>query len=168
MKFSSQEEYGLRLLLRIAKHTHTLGMTIPELAEAEGLGSANVAKLLRALRLGGYIESLRGQRGGYRLSRHPSSILVADVMNDLGGRLFDHTFCTHHSGIDAACTHEINCSVRSLWSVIQTVVDAVLLQTTLQDLMTNEQSFHQKLSPLAHDSISAFQSVKQLKKDLSQ
>jgi len=141
-------------------------MTIPELAEAEGLGSANVAKLLRALRLGGYIESIRGQRGGYKLSRHPDLIFVSQVMNDLGGRLFDHTFCTHHSGIDAACTHEIDCSVRSLWSLIQRLVDAVLIHTTLSDLMTNEQSLHQKLSPLANDSIAAYHSIKQLKKNL--
>ena len=34
MKFSSQEEYGLRLLLRIAKSSSSAGMTIPELSEA--------------------------------------------------------------------------------------------------------------------------------------
>ncbi|KAA0265185.1 MAG: Rrf2 family transcriptional regulator [Chlorobiota bacterium] len=166
MKFSSQEEYGLRLLLRIAKNSQGEGMTIPELAEAEGLSTANAAKLLRILRMGGYIDSERGQRGGYKLSRTPDKILVADVMTDLGGKLFDNTFCTDHSGMDLACTHEIDCSVRSLWSMIQRVVDGVLKQTTLADLMINEQHLNSKLTPVAADAIDAFTAVKEIKLSL--
>jgi Rrf2 family iron-sulfur cluster assembly transcriptional regulator len=49
MKFSTQEEYGLRLLLRIAKSDSPNGFTIPELSEVEGLSAANTAKILRAL-----------------------------------------------------------------------------------------------------------------------
>jgi DNA-binding IscR family transcriptional regulator len=46
MKFSTQEEYGLRLLLRIGKSDSEKGMTIPELSEQEGLSEANVGKIL--------------------------------------------------------------------------------------------------------------------------
>ena len=166
MKFSSQEEYGLRLLLRIAKYSPEGGMTIPELSEAEGLSSANTAKLLRILRMGGYIDSVRGMRGGYKLSRLPNQILVADVLNDLGGRLFSNTFCTDHTALDTSCTHDIDCSVRVLWSMIQRVVDGVLKQTTLADLMVSESRVHQKLSPLVSDSIDAFTAVKEMKLNL--
>ena len=69
MKFSTQEEYGLRLLLRIGKSDSDKGMTIPELSEQEKLSEANVGKILRALRLAGFIESSRGQSGGYKLAR---------------------------------------------------------------------------------------------------
>ena len=57
MKFSTQEEYGLRCLIRIA-HYHTLdrGITIPEISKVEGLAEHNVAKILRALRLAGFLE----------------------------------------------------------------------------------------------------------------
>jgi len=163
MKFSSQEEYGLRLLLRIAKSSSAAGMTIPELSEAERLTAANTAKLLRLLRMGGYIDSVRGMRGGYKLSRLPGEILVADILNDLGGRLFNNTFCTDHSGIETSCTHDIDCSVRVLWSMIQRVVDGVLKQTTLADLMVNESRVTEKLSPLVVDSIDAFTAVKEMK-----
>jgi Rrf2 family protein len=166
MKFSSQEEYGLRLLLRIAKFAPVNGMTIPELAGAEGLSSANTAKLLRILRMGGYIDSERGSRGGYKLSRNPDKILVADVLNELGGRLFHNSFCTDHSGMDTSCTHEINCSVRSLWGMIQRVVDGVLKQTTLSDLMVNEEHLDFKLSPVVDDALDAFNTVKEIKRSI--
>ena len=57
MKFSTQEEFGLRLLLRIAKSDSSPGLTIPEISELEGISIANAGKILRILRLAGFIES---------------------------------------------------------------------------------------------------------------
>ncbi len=139
MKFSTQEEYGLRLLLRIAKSDSLNGLTIPELSEIEGLSTANVGKILRVLRLSGFIESTRGQTGGYKLSRIPKEILVGDVLNSLGGKLYESSFCDLHAGIENICTNSIDCSIRSLWKTVQTTLDGLLCKITLQDLLGNEQ-----------------------------
>lgn len=138
MKFSAQEEYGLRCLLRIGKCSSPNGLTIPEISESEKLSTANVGKLLRALRLGGYIESSRGQHGGYRLIRPSEEIIIGEVLADLGGRLFDPSFCDTHSGTSKVCTHTIDCSIRSLWKTVQSSVDSVLSRTTLADLLGTE------------------------------
>ncbi len=71
MKFSSQEEYGLRCLLRIARDGEEKGLTIPEISQAEGITNPNAAKLLRILRLGGFLDSSRGQRGDILLPNPP-------------------------------------------------------------------------------------------------
>ncbi|RJP58031.1 MAG: Rrf2 family transcriptional regulator [Melioribacteraceae bacterium] len=139
MKFSSTEEYGIRCLIRIAKF-HEIGktLTIPEISKAEGLSQHNTAKILRQLRLGGFLESERGQTGGYSLTREPEDIKINEVMNVLGGRLFDSSFCDSHSGSKDICTHTIDCSVRSLWKVIQDAVDTVVKDMTLKDLVGSE------------------------------
>jgi Rrf2 family protein len=139
MKFSAQEEYGLRLLLRIAKSDSSNGLTIPELSEIEGLSTANVGKILRLMRISGFIESTRGQTGGYKLARLPKEILVGDVLNSLGGKLYESSFCDLHSGIENICTNSIDCSIRSLWKTVQTTLDGLLSKITLQDLLGNEQ-----------------------------
>ncbi len=139
MKFSAQEEYGLRCLLRIAYSKSANGITIPEISEIEKLSQSNVAKLLRILRLGGFIESARGQSGGYKLTKPPEQIIIGDVLYLLGGKLFETSFCNDHTGFDSICTHTIDCSVRSLWKAVQTAVDNVLQRTTLKDLMMKEQ-----------------------------
>ena len=57
----------------------------------------------------------------------------------LGGRLFESkNFCHEHSGQIQICTRSVDCSVRSLWHAVQSVVDEVLGQTTLQDLLRSE------------------------------
>jgi Rrf2 family protein len=138
MKFSSQEEYGLRCLIRIGKSTSSNGLTIPEISQLEGLSEAHVGKILRILRLGGFIESSRGQTGGYKLTKPANQIIVGDVLAILGGKLFESGFCENHTGIETICTHTIDCSIRSLWSIIQNLLDGVLSKTTLQNLLGSE------------------------------
>lgn len=138
MKFSTQEEYGLRLLLRIAKAENAL--TIPELSQLEGLTTANVGKILRILRIGGFIDAERGQNGGYRLTAKPENIILSNVLSVLGGRLFENDFCNDHKGVENICTNSIDCSIRSLWKKIQNLLDSVLGKMTLNDLIGDEQS----------------------------
>lgn len=151
MKFSTQEEYGLRCLLRIGKSKSQNGLTIPEISSLEGLTQANTAKLLRTLRLGGFIEAERGQSGGYKLSRKPDEINIGEVLAFLGGRLFESGFCDSHSGAESICTHTVDCSVRSLWKNIQTVVDSVLNKTTLKDLLGNENEVNDFVSAIVEE-----------------
>ncbi|MEK6553490.1 MAG: Rrf2 family transcriptional regulator [Bacteroidota bacterium] len=139
MKFSAQEEYGLRCLLRIAKfYAVSKSLTIPEISRAEGITEHNAGKILRVLRLGGLLESSRGQIGGYTLTRQPDQISVGNVLKVLGGRLFDDEFCNTHTGAMDICTNSIDCSVRSLWKLIQDSVDSVIAKMTLKDLMGKE------------------------------
>ncbi len=144
MKFSATEEYGLRCLLRIAKFYHVeKAFTIPEISKAEGLSEHNAGKILRSLRIGGFLESSRGQIGGYTLTRPPEQIFIGDVLNTLGGKLFDDGFCNSHAGVFDICTNSIDCSVRSLWKKIQSAVDSVVAQMSIKDLMSNEDIFDQ-------------------------
>jgi len=138
MKLSSQEEYGLRCLLQVAHHGPEGSMTIPEIAGIEGLSIPHVAKLMRLLRRGGFVKSVRGQAGGYKLARLPDQINIGEVLAWMGGRLFEPSFCTLHSGMAKLCTHSVDCSIRSLWQSVQYVVDQVLDKVTLADLLGGE------------------------------
>jgi Rrf2 family protein len=138
MKLSSQEEYGLRCLLQVARQAPLGSMTIPEIARTEGLSIPHVAKLMRLLRRGRFVTSVRGQAGGYKLARTPDHINVGEVLAWLGGRLFEPSFCAIHSGMAKLCTHTVDCSIRSLWQSMQLVVDQVLGKVTLSDLLGGE------------------------------
>ncbi len=135
MKFSAQEEFGLRCLLQIARLGPEGSMTIPDISRVEGMTPAHVAKLMMILRKSGFITSTRGHMGGYSLARRADQIQVGDVLAALGGKLYDDEFCGKHSGTQDICTHAVDCSVRSLWQVVQSAVDNVLDRITLADLL---------------------------------
>lgn len=147
MKITAQEEYGLRILIRIAACKDTEGLSIPQLSEAEGISSHYVAKLTRVLRMGGIINSTPGNKGGYVLARPAKEIVINNVLKTLGGALFDKTFCETHSGTMRLCTNSVDCSSRSLWQMIQYIVDQFLDQVTLYDLVSSEKNS----SKILHD-----------------
>ena len=144
MKITAQEEYGLRILIRIADCKDRDGLSIPQLSEAEGIGSAYVAKLCRILRMADLINSTPGYKGGYSLAKPSNEIIVKNVLDALGGKLFDVSFCGDHTGTMRFCTNSVDCSARSLWSIIQITMDKLLVQITLEDLIGNPEQITSK------------------------
>ncbi|MEO5649970.1 MAG: Rrf2 family transcriptional regulator [Ginsengibacter sp.] len=138
MKISAQEEYGLRILLRIARCHEDESMSIQALSTLEGLSQAYVAKLTRTLRQAGYINSTPGNIGGYMLAKPSREININHVLKSLGGSLFNKDFCHDYSGGMKFCTNSVDCSVRSLWQMIQFAVDQLLDKVTLHDLINSE------------------------------
>ena len=143
MKLTANEEYGVRCLVRIAYAGFSgQGCTIPEISTAEGFSPAYAAKILRVLRKGGFVKAARGKDGGYTLAWPAEEIVIGDVIDALGGRLFETNFCDSHAGQAAICTRSVDCSVRSLWRAVQVAVDQVLSKTTLRDLLQNEEEMN--------------------------
>ena len=142
MKLSSQEEYGLRCLLRVGREGTTGSVSISELSRAEGISEPNAAKMMRVLREGGFVTSTRGQSGGYALSRPTGEINVGEVLAVLGGRLYEPSFCDTHGGLGRLCTHLPDCSIRSVWRMLQNAVDQVLGKITLKDLLGSEREMN--------------------------
>lgn len=138
MKISAQEEYGLRILLRVARNGDAESMSIAVLSHLEGLSQAYVGKLTGVLRKAGYLQSNPGNVGGYILSRPAKDIPVKEVLQVLGGSLFDKDFCGEFTGATTFCTNSLDCSVRSLWRVIQFSIDRVLDKISLADLLESE------------------------------
>ena len=145
MKITAQEEYGLRILIRIARCMDADGMSIPQLSEAEGIGQPYVAKITRLLRISGFINSTPGQKGGYVLARQADMIVINEVLKALGGALYDQDFCDAHNGALTLCTNSVDCSARSLWKMIQFAIDQVLNKVTLSDLCNGEKNSIAKL-----------------------
>lgn len=138
MKITAQEEYGLRCLLRLAQgggESHSL----PEVASAEGLSVAYVAKLMAVLRDAGLIESVRGRSGGYRLAKAPEEIGLGSLLLTLGEPLFDDPgYCERHPGVhEDGCVHKGACNLKGLWQTLESWLRRALDQVTLADLVNN-------------------------------
>lgn len=149
MKLSTQEEYGLRCLVELAREGEGKSLTIAELSRREGISAPNAAKIMRLLRRGGFVSSTRGQAGGYVLSRPVEQIRVGDVLSVLGGRFFDAKFCERHAGVELLCTHLGDCSIRPVLRHLQEVMDQVLGQLTLRHLLCHERDMNVPKGPRA-------------------
>ena len=135
MKLSTQEEFGLRCLIAIAKEGENGSLTIPLLSKREGISQSHVAKLLALLKKGGFVNSNRGQIGGYVLTRRPEEIFVNELLCVLGGRIYREGFCGRFNGQEDECVHMTDCSILPLWFTIQQAVDNAISGMTLRELV---------------------------------
>jgi Rrf2 family protein len=146
MQLLASEEYGLRCLLQVAGANGDQPVPIAQIAEAEGLSPEYTAKLMRELRLGDLVRSVRGAEGGYRLARPPGEISVWSAIQVLGGELFPERFCDCHPGRRDCCVRAGDCS--ALWGTVQDVLRGTLEQISLEDLRRDETSMRTRLDPL--------------------
>ena len=146
MRLTSQDDYGLRCLSHLAQAGPTGSVTIAEIAEHESLSTAHVAKLMRQLRQAGLVTSIRGQKGGYRLTRQPEEVLLSDVFDALGERLYSPCVCERYSGQRRECVHAADCAIRAVWSGLDRLILAFLSFRTLSDLDCTERAMTRRIN----------------------
>lgn len=151
MKISAQDEYGLRILLQIAKAHPEEGLNLSQISELENISQAYAAKITRLLRIAGYIQSMRGHKGGYILAMPASEITINRVLKSMGGAIYDEKFCGQHTGTLSLCTNSVDCSLRSLWTILQINMDNLLDQISLQDLLKSETQVNANLSKISSE-----------------
>jgi len=149
MKISAQDEYGLRILLQIAKAHPEEGLNLSQISELENISQAYAAKLTRLLRIAGFIQSIRGHKGGYILAMPARDIKIKQVLKLMGGAIYDEKFCGQHSGSLSLCTNSVDCSLRSLWTILQINMDNLLDQISIQDLLKSETQVNANLAKLS-------------------
>lgn len=140
MHITAQEEYGLRCLLRVAKHDSGDPIRTQEVAVSEGLSLEYAAKLMRILKKGGFVASTRGSAGGYLLAKPAREFTVWQILEALGGPLYEEKFCDAHTGSQRDCTHSTDCSIRALWRNVNGILKTALSGITLADLARDEGS----------------------------
>ncbi|HEX8493688.1 MAG TPA: Rrf2 family transcriptional regulator [Pyrinomonadaceae bacterium] len=139
MKVSAQEEYGLRCLLQLAYLKEGESLTLAQMAEREGISVANAGKLLWILSKAGLVQSLRGNKGGYYLSRPASAILLSDVIRVLDEDEVE-THCKSYTGVMDVCVHTGDCGIRPVIVGLHEIVQNALSQITLAQLIGTEKN----------------------------
>jgi Rrf2 family iron-sulfur cluster assembly transcriptional regulator len=133
VRITKSEEYGLRLVTRLALESGQL--TIRELAVSEQLPEPTVAKVIGRLRRSGVVRAERGRNGGYSLTTPAEEITIARVVEAFDERVYDLAFCDRMSPGDEACANTASCGLRPVWRGLTTVIGEFLAGITVADVV---------------------------------
>ena len=146
MKISAQEEYGLRCLVQLANLKEGETLTLPQIAEREGISTANAGKLMWLLNRAGFVQSTRGTKGGYFLSRPAGEIRLSEIIKVLDEDVLAK-HCESYTGVLDSCVHKGDCGIRPVIVGLHEIVENALSQIRLSQLVGDERSvdamFHQ-------------------------
>lgn len=79
MHLTKFTDYSLRVLLFASSNAPNLS-SIRQVADAYNIPETHLKKVVHVLSQGGYIESIRGKGGGFRLASPPETIKLGDVV----------------------------------------------------------------------------------------
>ena len=134
MKLSTKSEYGLRAMLNIAKNGSRSATSITDISKEEGISVAYLEQLLNKLRRERLIESIRGPKGGYILSKDTRSITVGDIVTALEGSIYPIHCIATHNGAPDTCKKSKGCVPKTVWMRLAKAVNDCLESITLSDL----------------------------------
>jgi Rrf2 family cysteine metabolism transcriptional repressor len=137
MRFSAKGEYGVRVMVDLARHYGAGPLSLAEIAEQEGLPLAYLEQIIADLRAAGLVTARRGRRGGYALARPPAAITMGEVVRLLEGGISPMVCIPDDRAADEQiiCVHQDYCTTRVLWLRVRDSIVEVLETTTLADLV---------------------------------
>ncbi len=134
MKLSTKSTYGLRAMLNIALESNGAATSITGISRREGISVSYLEQLLNKLRRDGLIDSIRGPKGGYVLSKDASMITVADVVKTLEGGIYPvHCVGSPKNG-QSVCKKNKGCVPKIVWQRLAKAINDCLESITLADL----------------------------------
>ncbi|MDX1919518.1 MAG: Rrf2 family transcriptional regulator [Candidatus Caenarcaniphilales bacterium] len=140
-KISSQEEFGLRFLVQLAKAdekvTNGQEVSLSEIADREGVSLSYVRKIFGILRSGNLVKASKGVLGGYSLAKPASEINLMEVFEVLKTQQQDFS-CNDFSGNLSVCANFSNCGVRPVISLLRRKIDNFLAEINLSQLVKEE------------------------------
>lgn len=137
LRVSTRGEYGVRLMVDLARHYGDGPRSLTEIAEAEGLKVLYLEQLVRCLREHNLVESTRGARGGYRLNRPPEQMRMSEIVRALEGQIAP-MICATEGEMEVVCERLDGCSTRYLWAQVRDAIVAALDALSLADLVQQE------------------------------
>jgi Rrf2 family protein len=139
MIFSTKAEYGVRVMVELARRGGDDPIPLAEIAEHEGLPLAYLEHLVARLRRAELIESRRGARGGYLLARPADEITMAEVVAALEGAIAPIECISNSPDGAVVCSREKDpdhvCTTKLLWARVQLSIVRTLEETKLADLI---------------------------------
>ncbi len=143
MKISAQEEYGLRCLVQLATLNDDESLTLPQIAEREGISVSNAGKLMWPLNKAGFVKATRGAKGGYSLHRPADEIYLSEVIKVLDKDEIK-TDCESYTGVKESCVHNGDCGIRSVIVGLHEIVQNALSKITLAQLVGSEKKVDER------------------------
>lgn len=132
MKISTKGRYAVRLLLDIAMNDETEPVRLKDTAERQNISMKYLEQIISILVRAGYVKSIRGPQGGYRLAKEPKDYTVGMILRQVEGSLAPVS-CLE--GEINQCERQAECASLRIWKELDDAINNVVDKYTLQHLL---------------------------------
>lgn len=132
MKITYKGDYALKALLDLALHYDQGVSTINDVAKRIDAPVKFLEQVLLDLKKGGFVESKRGNIGGYQLSKDPSDITIGQVVRYIDGPI-EPIACAEKGYSN--CSDLAGCLFKGIWQKVANATSNIIDDVTFRDLV---------------------------------
>jgi len=130
VRISAKSDYAIRAMAELATAWGAGSVKAEDIATAQDIPLNFLLGILRELRNGQLVRSVRGREGGYLLSRPPQEIALADVIRVVDGPLAN----VRDLSLSELSYPGAAASLRDVWMAVRGSLREVLENVTVADL----------------------------------
>ena len=142
MKISTKGRYAVRLMLDLALHNTGECIKVKEIAERQSVSEKYLEQIVGVLNRAGYLVSVRGAQGGYRLARDPKEYTVGMILRLTEGSLAP-VACLDTGAV--VCERADTCETLEVWKDLYDAINQVVDGVTIADLVERRQQHLENL-----------------------
>ena len=131
MKISTRGRYAVRVMLDLAQNDHGECIKVKDIAARQGISEKYLEQIIAILNKAGYVKSVRGAQGGYRIADVPEKYTVGMILRLTEGSLAPVT-CLEEG---KACQRCDSCRSVEVWKVLYERINQVVDGITIADLL---------------------------------
>ena len=131
MRISTKGRYALRLMLDLAIHDDGRYIKVKEIAARQGISDKYLEQIIIVLSRAGYVKSVRGAQGGYRLAKRPEQYTAGMILRLTEGDLAPVPCLLEEQN---ECERADRCATLELYKRLDSAIRSVIDQMTLADL----------------------------------
>ena len=131
MKLSTRGRYGPRAMLDLALHYGKGPVSLKNIARRQEISERYLEHIMIVLQFAGLVQSTRGSRGGFSLSKLPKEIKLSQIIQAVEGSI-SPVACVDDSKL---CNRVDECVTYEIWKKLKKAMLEVFDSVTLEDMV---------------------------------
>lgn len=132
MKISTKGRYAVRVMLDLAWNSTGECIKVKDIAARQGISEKYLEQIIGMLNKAGYVKSVRGAQGGYRIAKAPEECTVGQILRLTEGTMAP-VACVEEGA--AECERCDTCETLEVWKELYEAVNSVIDRVTIADLV---------------------------------
>lgn len=137
MRISTKGRYAIRLMVDLAENDTGEYIALKDVSARQGISVKYLEQIVRQLSNSGYLKSVRGPQGGYRLAKKPDKYTVGDILRITEGSMAP-VACLDDEVNE--CPYYAQCSTINLWEGLYKKVNEYIDEITLEDVVNQHKA----------------------------
>lgn len=135
MKISTKGRYALRLMLQLALEDTGDYITIKSISGKQEISDKYLEQIISVLNRAGFVKSVRGAQGGYKLARPAADYTVGMILRLIEGSLAPVACLEDNPNQCPRCNR---CVTLDVWKQLDEAISSVVDHITLADLVKKQ------------------------------